>query len=462
MPGAEINAEEPLMVTRVPGPKSHVWLQRLARVESPDTTYVGASFPLVWEAARGVNVWDVDGNRFVDLTSAFGVAGWGHAHPRLVDAMQRQAADLMHGMGDVHPPRVKVELAERLIELGPPGMARVVFGLSGSDAVEAALKTARIATGRRGVLAFSGGYHGLGYGALNATSGRLFRRRFLDQLGGFVEHLPYPSCYRCPWGLERGTCSVECLSRLRARVIHAAERNSVGAVLVEPIQGRGGERIPPRGFLRMLREVCDHTGMVLILDEIYTGFGRVGRAFACEEEGVTPDLICLGKGLTGGFPLSACLGREAVMEAWPRSRGEAIHTTTFLGHPVGCAVGLAALGLFEEGLDEERRFLPALDWAAELEGWAEAAGRLPGVGEIRGAGAMWGIEMVDPSTGAPDGDRAWAVVLEMMARGYLVLPSGASGEVVSLTPPFVMPSELRRASLAALRDAICAVAVQVD
>ncbi|MDD8052067.1 MAG: aminotransferase class III-fold pyridoxal phosphate-dependent enzyme, partial [Verrucomicrobiota bacterium] len=161
-------------------------------------------------------------------------------------------------------------------------------------------------------------------------------------------------------------------------------------------------------------------------------------------------------------PLSACLGREAVMEAWPRSRGEAIHTTTFLGHPVGCAVGLAALGLFEEGLDEERRFLPALDWAAELEGWAEAAGRLPGVGEIRGAGAMWGIEMVDPSTGAPDGDRAWAVVLEMMARGYLVLPSGASGEVVSLTPPFVMPSELRRASLAALRDAICAVAVQVD
>jgi 4-aminobutyrate aminotransferase-like enzyme len=370
----------------------------------------------------------------------------------------KQAEQLMHGMGDVHPPRLKIELAERLIELGPPGMRRCLFGLSGSDAVEAALKTARMATGRRGVLAFSGGYHGLGYGALNATSRQMFRRPFLDQMGNFVEHLPFPDCPRCPWGKSPSDCMRACLPRLRGMIEQAADRISAGALLVEPIQGRAGERVPPPGFLTMLREVCDQSGMLLVLDEIYTGFGRTGYGFACEREGVTPDLICLGKALTGGFPLSACLGRAEVMEAWPKSRGEAVHTTTYLGHPVGCAQALAALGLFERGLDPQRRFLPALEWESDIVDWGQKAGSLPGVGSIRGMGAMWGIEMVHPGTEEPDPARAWAVVLEMMKRGYLVLPSGQKGEVISLTPPFVMPGELRKTALTELGEAIDSVA----
>ena len=297
----------PALVTEVPGAASRALAERLARVESRNVTALDPP-PIFWERAAGANVWDVDGNRFVDLTAAFGVANAGHAHPEIALAIGAQSRELLHGMGDVHPPRVKVELLERLAPLYPRGESsdpidvRTVLSSSGSDAVETAIKTAMLASGRDGLLAFEGAYHGLSLGALDATWRDDFKAPFRARLPERTRFAPYDD-------LEA------------VRHIARTAREEIGAVIVEPIQGRGGERVPRAGFLRGLREICDEAGWLLVVDEIYTGLGRTGATFACDHEAVVPDLLCVGKGLASGMPLSACMGRAEVFDAWPISRG---------------------------------------------------------------------------------------------------------------------------------------------
>ena len=312
-------------------------LSLLRDFESRNVTFIAddGSWPIVWDRARGVHVWDEQGRKYLDLTAAFGVASAGHANPSVVRAGRRQMGHLLHAMGDVHPHRPKAELARELSRLtferwnGTTG--KVIFGNSGFESVESALKTALLATGRHRVITFTGAYHGLGYGALNATHREHFRSHFRPQLAHFGEPLRFP---RTPAEL----------ASLQAALQAKLATREFGAVLVEPIQARGGINIPPEGFLPLLRQLCTAHGALLILDEIYTGFGRTGRWFACEYDRTVPDLICLGKALTGGFPLSACVGAATLMDrAWPLSDGEAIHTSTFLGHPVGCAMALAQL-----------------------------------------------------------------------------------------------------------------------
>jgi 4-aminobutyrate aminotransferase/(S)-3-amino-2-methylpropionate transaminase len=206
----------------------------------------------------------------------------------------------------------------------------------------------------------------------------------------------------------------------------------IGAVLVEPIQGRGGERVPPAGFLRALRERCDAEGWLLVADEVYTGFGRTGRWFACEEEGVVPDLLCVGKGLASGMPLSACLGRAAVMDAWPPSRGEALHTQTFLGHPPGCAAALATLAVLE---DEKLVQRAAETGARALAFLRHRLAGAPGVTEVRGRGLLLGVECDGP-------ERVARAVARALARGVIALPSGDDGRVLSLTPPLCIDADL--------------------
>src|SRR5258706_11015394 len=314
-------------------------LKLLRKYESQNVTFIESdgSWPIVWERAKGVHVWDADGKKYLDLTAAFGVAAAGHANPRVVTAGQKQMQTLSHAMGDVHPHEPKARLARELsrltFEQWKSGRGKTIFCNSGFEAIEASLKTALLATKRKGVMAFMGGYHGVGYGALNATHRQHFRGPFRDQLREFGHFVPFPT-NETPAALR----SLE--SRMRKLFRH----QSIGAVLAEPIQVRGGINIPPRGFLKLLRRLCDEHQALLILDEIYTGFGRTGKWFACEYESVAPDVICLGKALTGGFPLSACVGRSQVMDhAWPASTGEAIHTSTFLGNPVGCAMALAQI-----------------------------------------------------------------------------------------------------------------------
>ena len=297
----------------------------LSAYESRNVTFMepDGSWPIVWERARGAHVWDAEGRKYLDLTAAFGVAATGHANPRVVRAGQKQMAKLLHAMGDVHPHALKAQLARELSRItfekwsraqSPKSRvrarlsAKTIFCNSGFEAVEAALKTAMLATGKRGVIAFEGAYHGLGYGALNATHREHFRTAFRKQLGGFTHFAPFPQCDRCACAMSdvkrRGLLCGQ-LSSIERRIRKLFQTKEIGAVLVEPIQVRGGINSPGPEFLPMLRSVCDEFGALLILDEIFTGFGRTGRWFACEWSKAIPDIICLGKALTGGFPLSA-------------------------------------------------------------------------------------------------------------------------------------------------------------
>ena len=376
----------PLLRTAIPGPRSRILARQLRRYESRNITFISEHWPIFWERAAGANVWDVDGNRYLDLTAAFGVASVGHGNPHVIAALRQQAGKLIHAMGDVHPNRLKLQLARELVALTYRRNARVIFANTGAEAVEAALKTAAIHTGRPGVIAFTGAYHGLTYGALAATARNHFRQPFAKQLGRFIT--------RCRYGVVPGKPPKNC-----------------GAVIVEPIQGRAGIIVPPDDFLTGLRRYCDRYGLVLIFDEIYTGFCRTGQWFASEHWGVMPDLICIGKGMAGGFPMAACVGHSPVMDSWPESDGEAIHTSTFLGNPLGCAAALAAIG--------EMKRLKLADRARQLGEYIQA--RLP----VRGKGLMLGLPVANPAK----------LCEQLLQRGILALPEG---DVIGLTPPLTI------------------------
>ncbi len=417
-----------------PGPRSRALATLLLKHESPNVTFISEDGPIFWREARGANVLDVDGNVYIDLTAGFGVAAAGHRNPRVIEAAAAQLKRLAHGLGDVHPSEVKTALLERLASITPPGLERTILASSGAEAVEAALKTARLASGRPGVLCFSGAYHGLTYGALSVTDGRAFREPFQDQLGIPTVRAPFPNPFRPPDPL-RGSDDLAgaALETVSGRLESARDR--IGCVIVEPIQGRGGTVIPPAGFLRGLREVCDRFDVTLVFDEIYTGFGRTGRWFACDHEAVVPDLLCLGKALSGGFPFSACIGRPEVMAAWPVSRGVAIHTSTFLGHPPGCAAALAQIEEIEaHGLvDRAARLGERL-----LQGLSRLRTRFPRVGDVRGRGLLAGIELVHPDSGAPDGAAAARVITLALREGLILLADGPDANVIGLSPPLTI------------------------
>ena len=422
----------PELRTEIPGPRSRELAAQLRAHESRNVTYVSPGFPVFWQRAAGVNVWDVDGNRFLDLTSGFGVASLGFTPESVVAAAREQLGRLYHAMGDVHPTEEKVALCRRLSELTfeawQLGAGKTILTNSGSEAVEAALKTAWLATKKRGVLAFTGGYHGLGYGALTVTGRDLFRDPFTPQLADFATFLPFPRL-----GHDDSAAA-------RSAFVRDAEallaRGEIGAILVEPVQGRGGEVVPPEWFLPELRSLADRFGMVLIFDEIYTGFYRTGRRFACEHGPARPDLVCLGKALTSGFPLAACVGRADLMDrAWPESTGEALHTSTFLGNPLGCRMALESLALLEGEPWGERVVALGAHLASGLIGLQK--NNATRWGEARGLGLMQGIEVVD-AEGLPDPARAGAHDESMLARGVILLSGGVAQNVLSFTPPFVI------------------------
>ncbi len=432
----------PELKTPIPGPRSRELAVELRAHESRNITYVSPGFPVFWDRAHGVNVWDVDGNRFLDLTSGFGVASLGYTPEKIVSAVQDQVIKLYHAMGDVHPSAEKAALCRKLSQLTfeqwDLGPGKVILTNSGSEAVESALKTAWLATKKRGVLAFSGSYHGLGYGALTVTGRHLFRDPFSSQLADFATFLPFPDCQHCPFGAiprEPDACLPDCLNTFLRRVERLLAMGTIGAILVEPVQGRGGEVVPPDWFLPLLRSLADQYHVLLIFDEIYTGFHRTGRRFACDHWDVHPDLICLGKALTSGFPLAACVGTAMVMDkAWPESTGEALHTSTFLGNPLGCRMALTSLDLLE-----------AEPWSPRVEALGHHLhDRLlnlkktsPLWGCVRGLGLMRGLEVLT-ADGQPDPARAGQLVEAMLARGIILLSGGVEQNVLSFTPPYVI------------------------
>jgi 4-aminobutyrate aminotransferase-like enzyme len=423
-----------------PGPKSRALAARLAAVESPgvdarreerERTSGEEHAPIVYERGEGPNVFDVDGNRYVDLAAGFGALLFGHVPPHVAGALAAQERRMWLALGDVYAAEPKVRLCERLVQMLPEPGARVMLGASGADAVTAALKTAVLATGRAGVLAFEGGYHGVSHGPLAACGLRpSFREPFAGQLNTHVVFAPYP----------RDAVS---LAAAMAVVDRALATGAIGAVLVEPILGRGGCVAPPAGFLPSLRAASARSGALLVCDEIWTGLCRSGAWLTSVEAGVVPDLVCLGKGLGGGLPISACLGRASAMAAWGAHGGTAIHTATHFGAPPACAAALATLtALADGGFDVRTREVGAR-WADRLRDKLEGCG----VTEVRGRGLMIGVEVEGGAA------RALALTRRLLQRGWIVLTGGAAGDTLTLTPPLDIDEPLLDAFTEALADA---------
>ena len=433
----ELGNALPSVHSPIPAAAGRAWVERLAASECPALTarrkrreeQTGASHdPIVWVEALGSNVVDADGNRYVDLTSGFGVAFVGHRHPEVVAAVKGQADRLVHALGDLHPSDVKIALLEKLCSLSPWEEARAMLSLSGADAVTAALKTAVMATGRPGVVAFEGSYHGLTYGPL-AVSGfaERFREPFREQLQPTVHFAAWP---------QRGA-SIDAFLRTLP-----TDWSKVGAVIVEPIQGRAGVRLPPPGFLRALWRLCRANGAVLIVDEVLTGLGRCGAWWRSVADGVVPDLICVGKALGGGLPVSACIGSLDVMRAWGTPDQEAIHTGTFYGDPLGSAAALATLELIERDGCVQTAADRGAAFAAALR-----AAALPDVAEVRQVGMMLGLQL--------EGEQqALTVARALLERGYLVLPAGMKSDVIQLAPPVTVTEEQLDAFVDALQEVL--------
>lgn len=430
----------------LPGPRSAKLGETLKRFECPQVTHFGGVYPVFFQRAQACNIFDVDGNRYLDLTSCFGVTSLGHNARPVAEAVKRQSRLMAHGMGDIHPNEVKVELARLLSEITPGNLNQSFFSTTGAEAVETALKTAVMHTGKTGVIAFTGAYHGLGYGALQVTHREDFRKPFLKQLGGFSVFAPFPDVRLY------GEKAVQTAMKSVASLFNKARRSRhpVGAVLIEPIQGRGGVIPAPAEFLKELRAFCDKEKVLLIADEVFSGMGRTGSMFSMDKSGVVPDLLCVGKALGNGFPISACVGTTRVMFSWGISTGDAIHTSTFLGNPLGCAAALAVIREIQERrLADRARHLGEI-FRKELWKLKE---KHPVIADIRGSGLMIGMEFAEKnpyprkraqasggtlSDLLPATDKAKRFVGEALRHGVVLLLSGPHHNTVSITPPLVI------------------------
>lgn len=412
----------PYLCTSLPGPLGAQCIARDERYTSPSYTRM---YPLVVRRAQGAAVEDVDGNVFLDFTAGIAVCSTGHCHPRVVAAIGRQAAELLHMSGtDFYYP-VQAELAERLAKLAPGDSAkRVFFTNSGAEAVEAAFKLARYHTRRPNMISFFGAFHGRTMGALSLTASKVRQRQGFEPLVPGVTQIEYPNPFR-----HRGTeCVREAFQTLFHRIV-APEQ--VAAIFVEPIQGEGGYIVPPDDFLRALREICDRHGILLVVDEIQSGMGRTGKMFAVEHWGVEPDIVCLAKGIASGLPLGAIVARADVMD-WPKGS----HASTFGGNPVACAAALETIALLEEELIENAASVGEFLWTR----LRDLKGRHRLIGEVRGKGLMIGVELIrDPHTLEPAAAERDEVIQRCFQKGLLLLGCGES--TVRFCPPLLITED---------------------
>jgi 4-aminobutyrate aminotransferase len=437
----------PKLVCPPPGPKARAIIERDARTMSQNYR---KDYPLVVDHAKGVVVVDADGNRYLDFAAGIAVASTGHCHPDVVAAVQRQAERLLHLCATDFYHEGVVALAEGLARRAPgPGPWRVFFANSGAEVVEAAVKLARLRTGRPKVVAFYGAFHGRTYGALSLTASKPVQRRGYAPLLPEVLHTHYAYCYRCPVNRHPDTCKVECLDLLTETMFSTTtDPSEIAAVIVEPVQGEGGYVVPHPGFLPRLREVTRRHGILLIADEVQCGMGRTGRMFASEHFGLEPDIITLAKGIASGMPLGALIARDDVMR-W-ESGG---HGSTFGGNPVSIAAGLATLRLLEEGLiaNAERvgRVL--------MKALRDRLGGHAVVGDVRGLGLMVGVEIVrDRFRREPAPELRERILEEAFKRGLLLLGCGRS--TIRLAPPLVVDEEDAATAARILEEAVVASA----
>jgi 4-aminobutyrate aminotransferase len=435
----------PKLVVPPPGPRAQAVIARDARVMSQNYR---KDYPLVVDTARGAVVQDVDGNRYLDFAAGIAVVATGHCHPDVVAAIRAQSERFLHMCATDFFYENVVELAEGLTRRAPgPGPWRAFFANSGAEVVEAAVKLARLRTGRQKIVAFYGAFHGRTYGALSLTASKPVQRRGYAPLLPEVLHTHYAYCYRCPVNRHPETCNVECLDLLTETMFSTTtDPREVAAVIVEPVQGEGGYVVPHPGFLPRLRAITREHGILLIADEVQCGMGRTGRMFASEHFGLEPDIITLAKGIASGMPLGALLARDDVMR-WDSGA----HGSTFGGNPVSVAAALATLRLLEGGLVENaarvgERLLSTL---------RRRLARHRVVGDVRGLGLMIGVEIVD-GDGRPAGELREHILEEAFRRGLLLLGCGHS--TIRIAPPLIIDDQDADVAAGILDDAIGAVA----
>lgn len=416
----------PSIKTELPGPRAKAIVDRDRAFTSH--AYL-KEYPLVIARGEGVMVEDVDGNRFLDFMSGIAVSSTGYGHPKVIAAVQEAAANFLHICGSDFYFESMAALCERLARLAPGKTPKRVFLTnSGTEATEGAIKLARHATRRTAIVAFKGAFHGRTTGALALTSSKARQHSGFGPLLPDVHHVSYPNRYRAPAGMSDTQLIAEAIDGIDELFTRHLDPRDVAALFVEPVQGEGGYLFPPDGFLRALRELCDRHGILLVFDEIQCGVGRTGKMWACEYEGIEPDILLSAKGLGSGMPIGAFIAREPI-DAW---KGGA-HGSTFGGNPVCCAAALATLDLVENGLMANAHRLGS----HLISGVRRLAERHNVIGDVRGKGLMVGMEFVkDRQTKQPDGEAARKLMENAFERGLLLLVCGRS--VVRIAPPLVI------------------------
>ncbi|MEW6666514.1 MAG: aspartate aminotransferase family protein [Thermodesulfobacteriota bacterium] len=399
---------------------------------------------IVVKSGRGIYVEDVSGRRYMDFTSGLATTNTGHNHPRVVAAIREQAERFLHS-GCIFHYEPLVALGQKLRQITPPGIDTFFFSNSGAEAVEGALKLARFHTGRQGVVAFVGGFHGRTYGSVSVTTSNIKYRRRYHPLVPSVYHSPYPYCYRCFFGQRSGSCSMDCLLYLERLFKHLIPPEEVACILIEPVLGEGGYVVPPAGFLARIRELCTGWGMLLILDEVQAGMGRTGKWFASEHFGVQPDIMTVAKGIASGMPLSALASRKEIMGTWPPGA----HGTTFGGNPVSCAAALATIAAIEEeGMLENA----AATGAYAMQRLHDLQRRHSRIGDVRGLGLMIGIEFV--KDGMPDPEGLQEILRRCLQKGLVLLECGVDKNIIRLAPPLITTREEMEEALQILESSL--------
>ena len=408
--------------TDIPGPRSREILERKERVVAdPLSIYI----PVVIERGQGATLTDVDGNTFIDFTGGVGCLNVGHSHPRVVEAAQEQLERFSHTDFTIVPYETYIRLAERLCELAPISDARAAFFNAGTEAVENAVKFARSHTGRPAVIGFEGGFHGRTLLSLSLTSKTHPYKAGLGPFAPEVYRVPFPNDYRGPdWKTA--------LAALERALVTQVAAETVAAIVIEPVQGEGGFVVAPREFMDGVRRICDEHGIVMVVDEVQTGFGRTGKLFAIEHYGIEPDLITVAKSIAMGLPLSGVIGKAEIMNA----PGDSAIGGTYVGNPVAQAAAHAVLDVIEEEDLCARATVLGDTMRERMEGWKE---RFPQIGDVRGLGAMLAIELVrDLGTQEPDADTATAIVEEAVRNGLLLLKSGIYSNCIRVLAPLTL------------------------
>ena len=436
----------PRIVVPPPGPRARAVVDRDAAWTS--TSYI-KEYPLVVARGAGAMIEDVDGNRYLDFMAGIAVASTGYGHPAVIAAIKDAADRFLHICGSDFYYEGMAALCERLAKLAPGSdKKRVFLTNSGTEAVEGAIKLARNSTGRAGLVAFKGAFHGRTYGAMSLTSSKARQHAGFGPLLPEVYHVPFGYCYRCEFGKEYPSCELFCVSAIeRDLFARQIDPSDVAAIFVEPVQGEGGYVVPPDGYLAALRALCDKYGILLVCDEIQCGIGRTGRMFASEHAGIEPDILLTAKGLGSGMPIGAIIARESVMH-WKTGA----HGSTFGGNPVCCAAALATLDVVERDLVANARAMGE----RLMAGVRRLASRHAAIGDVRGLGLMIGVEFVeDRKTREPAPDLVNALVQRAFSQGLLLLGCGRS--TLRLAPPLIVDAADIDTGLAIIDECLTAL-----